>query len=127
MEKSTEKLHGSHLPLHLTGKLAKSNKLYPAKGNSLIARVKNIAKSTKSYKLLKKNGKVYRGSRNKSGEFYGYYQNKGFRTAPNSLIPNKNVPARTFFEVDESLLFIDYKFDKLTQRIKASMKKTMSK
>lgn len=122
LKESTKKLHGSHLPLHLTGKLAKSNKLFPAKGKSLIARVKNTAKSTKSYRVFKNNGKVYRGKRNKTGEFYGYYQNKGFKTAPDSLIPNKTVPARTFFEVDEDKLFLKYKFDKFTERVNKSFK-----
>ena len=96
LENSTESLHGSHKPLNLTGKLAKSNKIIKATPKKLKAVVKNTAKSTKSYKIRKPNGKIYRGTRKSAPVFYGYYQNKGFTTASNSLIPNKTVPARDF-------------------------------
>ena len=96
LENSTESLHGSHKPLNLTGKLAKSNKIIKATPKKLKAVVKNTAKSTKSYKIRKPNGKIYRGTRKSAPVFYGYYQNKGFKTASNSLIPNKTVPARDF-------------------------------
>ena len=93
---STDKLHGSHNPLHLTGKLAKSNKVFPASPSRLKAVVKNTAKSSKNYKIRKPNGKIYKGTRKSAPVFYGYYQNKGFTTSPKSLIPNKRVPERNF-------------------------------
>ena len=98
---STIKLHGAHRPLNLTGKLAKSNKILKASTKKLKAVVKNTAKSSKNYKIKKPNGKIYRGKRKSAPVFYGYYQNKGFTTASNSLIPNKRVPARNF--VDKTL------------------------
>ena len=119
---ATKKLHGGHRPLHLTGKLAKSNKFFPAKGKSLIARIKNVAKSTKSYKVFNSKGKIYRGKRNKSGEFYGYYQNEGFKTAPNSLIPNRTVPKREFFEIEEDKLLLKHHYDRFVKRVDVSMK-----
>ena len=96
LENSTESLHGSHKPLNLTGKLAKSNKIIKATPKKLKAVVKNTAKSTKSYKIRKPNGKIYIGTRKSAPVFYGYYQNKVFKTASNYLIPNKTVPARDF-------------------------------
>ena len=98
---STQKVHGDHKPLNLTGKLAKSNKILKASTKKLKAVVKNTAKSSKNYKIKKPNGKIYRGKRKSAPVFYGYYQNKGFTTASNSLIPNKRVPARNF--VDKTL------------------------
>ena len=92
----TERLHGSHKPLHLTGKLAKSNKIVEATPNKLKVVVKNTAKSSKNYKIRTPKGKVYKGTRKSPAVFYGYYQNKGFTTASDSLIPNRNVPARDF-------------------------------
>ena len=93
---STNKLHGSHNPLHLSGKLAKSNKILPANTKKLKAVIQNTAKSTKNYKIKTPNGKIYKGTRNSKPVFYGYYQNKGFTTGSNSLIPNRKVPARDF-------------------------------
>ena len=48
---STRKLHGDHRPLNLTGKLAKSNKILKATPKKLKAVVKNVAKSSKNYKI----------------------------------------------------------------------------
>ena len=61
---STRKLHGDHKPLNLTGKLAKSNKIIKATPKKLKAVVKNVAKSSKNYKIKKPNGKIYKGTRN---------------------------------------------------------------
>ena len=96
LEKSTKSLHGSHIPLNLTGKLAKSNKILPASTKKLKAVIQNTAKSTKNYKIKKPNGKVYKGTRKSAPVFYGYWVNKGFTTSSNSLIPNKKVHARDF-------------------------------
>ena len=93
---STDKLHGSHNPLHLTGKLAKSNKILPASTSKLKAVVQNTAKSSTNYKIRKPNGKIYKGTRQSAKLFYGYYQNKGFTTSNKSLIPNRKVPPRDF-------------------------------
>ena len=60
LKKSTEKLHGSHRPLHLTGKLSKSNKIIKATPKRLKAVVKNTAKSSKNYKIKTPKGKVYK-------------------------------------------------------------------
>ena len=96
LKNSTKSLHGSHIPLNLTGKLAKSNKILPASTKKLKAVIQNTAKSTKNYKIKTPNGKIYKGTRNSKPVFYGYYQNKGFTTGSNSLIPNRKVPARDF-------------------------------
>ncbi len=96
LKKSTEKLHGSHRPLHLTGKLSKSNKIIKATPKRLKAVVKNTAKSSKNYKIKTPKGKVYKGTRKSPPVFYGYYQNYGFTTSSSSLIPNRDVPPRDF-------------------------------
>ena len=96
LKNSTKSLHGSHIPLNLTGKLAKSNKILPASTKKLKAVIQNTAKSTKNYKIRGANGKIYKGTRKSAPVFYGYYQNHGFTTASNSLVPNKEVPARNF-------------------------------
>ena len=99
LENSTESLHGSHKPLNLTGKLAKSNKIIKATPKKLKAVVKNTAKSTKSYKIRKPNGKIYRGTRKSDPVFYGYYLDKqgGFKTSKKSLIKKSvTVPQRDF-------------------------------
>ena len=100
LEKTTTDLHGSHIPLNLTGKLAKSNKIIRANPKKLKATVKNTAKSTTSYKIRKPNGKIYRGKRKSAPVFYGYWLNKGFTTSSKSLIPNAKVPARNFSSLD---------------------------
>ena len=92
----TERLHGSHKPLNLTGKLAKSNKIVEATPNKLKVVVKNTAKSSKNYKIRTPKGKVYKGTRKSPPVFYGYYQNYGFTTSSSSLIPNRDVPPRDF-------------------------------
>ena len=98
-KKSTQALHGGE-PLAVTGKLAKSNKILPASTKKLKAVIQNTAKSTKNYKIRKPNGKIYKGTRKSAPVFYGYYQNHGFTTASNSLVPNKKVPARNFSSLD---------------------------
>ena len=100
LKQSTKDLHGSHIPLNLTGKLAKSNKILPASTNKLKAVVQNTAKSTKSYKIKTPSGKIYKGTRKSKPVFYGYYQNHGFTTSSDSLIPNRKVPARNFSSLD---------------------------
>ena len=96
LKNSTKSLHGSHIPLNLTGKLAKSNKILPASTKKLKAVIQNTAKSTKNYKIRGANGKIYKGTRKSAPVFYGYWLNKGFTTSPKSLVPNKEVPARNF-------------------------------
>ena len=126
LEESTKSLHGSHIPLNLTGKLLKSNKVIPATPTKLKAVVQNTAKSSKSYKIRGANGKVYKGTRKSAPVFYGYYQNKGFTTASNSLIPNKTVPARDFTSVTTEELARDPKYkvamDKYMKNLELSWK-----
>ena len=111
LKNSTKSLHGSHIPLNLTGKLAKSNKILPASTKKLKAVIQNTAKSTKNYKIRGANGKIYKGTRKSAPVFYGYYQNHGFTTASNSLVPNKKVPARNFSSLNMNVFerTADYK------------------
>ena len=122
---STIKLHGAHRPLNLTGKLAKSNKILKASTKKLKAVVKNTAKSSKNYKIKKPNGKIYRGKRKSAPVFYGYYQNKGFTTASNSLIPNKRVPARNFVDKTLDNLERNPKYIKAKQKFAKNLEKSM--
>lgn len=122
---STRKLHGDHRPLNLTGKLAKSNKILKATPKKLKAVVKNVAKSSKNYKIKKPNGKTYRGKRKSAPVFYGYYQNKGFTTASNSLVPNKKVPPRNFVDKTLDNLEKHPKYKKAQERFKDNLEKSM--
>ena len=122
---STQKVHGDHKPLNLTGKLAKSNKILKASTKKLKAVVKNTAKSSKNYKIKKPNGKIYRGKRKSAPVFYGYYQNKGFTTASNSLIPNKRVPARNFVDKTLDNLERNPKYIKAKQKFAKNLEKSM--
>ena len=122
---STQKVHGDHKPLNLTGKLAKSNKILKASTKKLKAVVKNSAKSSKNYKIKKPNGKIYRGKRKSAPVFYGYYQNKGFTTASNSLIPNKRVPARNFVDKTLDNLEKNPKYIKAKQKFAKNLEKSM--
>ena len=124
---STRKLHGDHRPLNLTGKLAKSNKIIKATPKKLKAVVKNVAKSSKNYKIKKPNGKIYRGKRKSQPVFYGYYQNKGFRTASNSLIPNKKVPFRNFVDPTLNNLESNPKYIKAQKKFVKNLEKSMKK
>jgi len=125
IEDSTRKLHGDHKALNLSGKLAKSNKIIKANPKKLKAVVKNVAKSTKNYKIKKPNGKIYRGKRNSSPVFYGYYQNEGFRTASNSLIPNKRVPPRDFTSKTVDKLENNPKYIKAKDKFAKNLEKSM--
>ncbi len=122
---STRKLHGDHRPLNLTGKLAKSNKILKATPKKLKAVVKNVAKSSKNYKIKKPNGKIYRGKRKSAPVFYGYYQNKGFTTASNSLVPNKKVDPRNFVDKTLDNLEKHPKYKKAQERFKDNLEKSM--
>tara|TARA_R110002110_G_C13402667_1_gene712919 strand:+ start:471 stop:1040 length:570 start_codon:yes stop_codon:yes gene_type:complete len=124
--KSTQDLHGG-TPLHVSGKLAKSNKLIKANPKKLKAVIKNTAKSTKNYKFRKPNGKIFRGKRNSPNVFYGYYLNKGdgFTTASNSLIPNKKVKSRNFTDKTVDTLSKHPKYIKATKRFADNLKKSM--
>ena len=122
---STQKVHGDHKPLNLTGKLAKSNKILKASTKKLKAVVKNTAKSSVNYKIKKPNGKTFTGKRNSSPVFYGYYQNKGFTTASNSLIPNKRVPARNFVDKTLDNLERNPKYIKAKQKFAKNLEKSM--
>ena len=122
---STIKLHGAHRPLNLTGKLAKSNKILKASTKKLKAVVKNSAKSSKNYKIKKPNGKIFKGTRKSQPVFYGYYQNKGFTTASNSLIPNKRVPARNFVDKTLDNLERNPKYIKAKQKFAKNLEKSM--
>ena len=122
---STRKLHGDHRPLNLTGKLAKSNKILKATPKKLKAVVKNVAKSSVNYKIKKPNGKTYRGKRKSSPVFYGYYQNKGFTTASNSLVPNKKVQPRNFVDKTLDNLEKHPKYKKAQERFKDNLEKSM--
>ena len=124
---STRKLHGDHRPLNLTGKLAKSNKILKATPKKLKAVVKNVAKSSKNYKIKKPNGKIYKGTRKSAPVFYGYYQNKGFTTASNSLIPNKKVPFRNFVDPTLNNLESNPKYIKAQKKFVKNLEKSMKK
>ena len=125
---STIKLHGSHRPLNLTGKLAKSNKIIKANPKKLKAVVKNTAKSTKNYKIRKPNGKIYRGKRNSPPVFYGYYLNKqgGFKTSKKSLIKKSvTVPQRDFTSKTIDDLEMNPKYIKAQKKFTKNLDKSM--
>ena len=126
LKQSTKDLHGSHIPLNLTGKLAKSNKILPASTKKLKAVIQNTAKSTKNYKIKKPNGKIHKGTRNSAPVFYGYWLNKGFTTSSDSLVPGKKVPARNFSSLDIDVFGRSAEFklasDKFFKNLKLSMK-----
>jgi len=123
-KKSTQDLHDGE-PLLVTGKLAKSNKILKASTKKLKAVVKNTAKSSKNYKIKKPNGKIFKGTRKSQPVFYGYYQNKGFTTASNSLIPNKRVPARNFVDKTLDNLEKNPKYIKAKQKFAKNLEKSM--
>ena len=125
-KKSTQDLHGGE-PLLVSGKLAKSNKILKASTKKLKAVVKNTAKSSKNYKIKKPNGKIYRGKRKSAPVFYGYYQNKGFTTASNSLIPNKKVPFRNFVDPTLNNLESNPKYIKAQKKFVKNLEKSMKK
>ena len=125
LSETTKDLHGSHIPLNLTGKLAKSNKILPASTRKLKATIKNTAKSTKTYKIRKPNGKIYKGTRKSAPVFYGYWLNKGFITAPNSLVPGREVPARDFSSVDMAFFKRTQEFKRAKTKFLNNLKKSM--
>lgn len=121
----TVAMHGQHRPLDLSGKLAKSNKILKATKKRLKAKVHNTAKSSKNYKVRKPNGKIQRGTRNSAPVFYGYFQNKGFITAPNSLVPNRRVKKRNFTSKTINTLEKNPKYKQALQKFKINLKKSM--
>ena len=123
-KKSTQDLHGGE-PLLVSGKLAKSNKIIKATPKKLKAVVKNTAKSSMNYKIRKPNGKIYRGKRNSPPVFYGYYQNHGFTTASNSLIPNRKVPPRDFTSKTIDDLEKNPKYIKAQKKFTKNLDKSM--
>ena len=123
-KKSTQDLHGGE-PLLVSGKLAKSNKIVKASTKRLKAKVHNTAKSSTNYKIRKPNGKVQKGTRKSAPVFYGYYQNKGFRTAPDSLIPNRKVPKRDFTSKTVDTLFKNPKYIKARNKFAKNLEKSM--
>ena len=125
LSSTTTSLHGSHRPLNLSGKLAKSNRIVKATTKRLKAKVHNTAKSSKNYKIRKPNGKVQKGTRKSAPVFYGYYQNKGFRTAPDSLIPNRKVPKRDFTSKTVDTLFKNPKYIKARNKFAKNLEKSM--
>jgi len=125
LSSTTTSLHGSHRPLNLSGKLAKSNKILKATTKRLKAKVHNTAKSSTNYKIRKPNGKVQKGTRKSAPVFYGYYQNKGFRTAPDSLIPNRKVPKRDFTSKTVDNLEKNPKYMKAKHKFMKNLEKSM--
>ena len=125
LSSTTTSLHGSHRPLDLSGKLAKSNKILKATTKRLKAKVHNTAKSSTNYKIRKPNGKVQKGTRKSAPVFYGYYQNKGFRTAPDSLIPNRKVPKRDFTSKTVDNLEKNPKYMKAKHKFMKNLEKSM--
>ena len=125
LSSTTTSLHGSHRPLNLSGKLAKSNKILKATTKRLKAKVHNTAKSSTNYKIRKPNGKVQKGTRKSAPVFYGYYQNKGFRTAPDSLIPNRKVPKRDFTSKTVDNLEKNPKYIKAKRKFANNLEKSM--
>jgi hypothetical protein len=74
---------------------------------------------------LKASGELYRSIKNKGNTLemldYGILHHVGFKTASNSMIPNKNVPARPFFTTTaKNQVKIDMEFMK---NIKKALKK----
>ena len=127
LKTATTDLHGSHRPLKLTGKLAKSNKILPSTPDKLKAVVQNTAKSSKNYKVRKPNGKIHKGTRKSPAVFYGYYQNYGFKTASNSLIPNRTVPARDFTSKTIDNLGKNPKYIKANKKFAKNLNQSMKK
>ena len=125
LSSTTTSLHGSHRPLNLSGKLAKSNRIVKATTKRLKAKVHNTAKSSTNYKIRKPNGKVQKGTRKSAPVFYGYYQNKGFRTAPDSLIPNRKVPKRDFTSKTVDNLEKNPKYIKAKRKFANNLEKSM--
>ena len=125
LSSTTTSLHGSHRPLNLSGKLAKSNKILKATTKRLKAKVHNTAKSSTNYKIRKPNGKVQKGTRKSAPVFYGYYQNKGFKTAPDSLIPNRKVPKRDFTSKTVDNLEKNPKYIKAKRKFANNLEKSM--
>tara|TARA_Y100000593_G_scaffold70986_1_gene130266 strand:- start:1670 stop:2194 length:525 start_codon:yes stop_codon:yes gene_type:complete len=129
LKESTKSLHGSHIPLNLTGKLAKSNKISPASTKRLKAVVKNVAKSSKNYKIKTPSGKTRKGTRNSAPVFYGYWLNKGFTTSLDSLVPNKKVPARDFSSINMEVFKTSAAYinahNKFIKNLKKAMKMVM--
>ena len=125
LSSTTTSLHGSHRPLNLSGKLAKSNRIVKATTKRLKAKVHNTAKSSTNYKIRKPNGKVQKGTRKSAPVFYGYYQNKGFRTAPDSLIPNRKVPKRDFTSKTVDNLEKNPKYMKAKHKFMKNLEKSM--
>ena len=123
---STQKVHGDHKPLNLTGKLAKSNKILKASTKKLKAVVKNTAKSSKNYKIKKPNGKIFKGTRKSQPVFYGYYQNKGIKhTHDKSLVPGKEVKPRNFVDKTLDNLERNPKYIKAKQKFAKNLEKSM--
>tara|TARA_R100001594_G_scaffold143111_1_gene190718 strand:+ start:231 stop:770 length:540 start_codon:yes stop_codon:yes gene_type:complete len=125
LSSTTTSLHGSHRPLNLSGKLAKSNRIVKATTKRLKAKVHNTAKSSTNYKIRKPNGKVQKGTRKSAPVFYGYYQNKGFKTAPDSLIPNRKVPKRDFTSKTVDNLEKNPKYIKAKRKFANNLEKSM--
>ena len=111
--------------VNLSGKLAKSNRIVKATTKRLKAKVHNTAKSSTNYKIRKPNGKVQKGTRKSAPVFYGYYQNKGFRTAPDSLIPNRKVPKRDFTSKTVDNLEKNPKYIKAKRKFANNLEKSM--
>ena len=123
-KKSTQDLNGGE-PLLVSGKLAKSNKIIKATPKKLKAVFKNTAKSSMNYKIIKPNGKIYRGKRTSPPVFYGYWLKQGFTTASNSLIPNRKVPPRDFTSKTIDDLEMNPKYIKAQKKFTKNLDKSM--
>ena len=126
LSSTTTSLHGSHRPLNLSGKLAKSNRIVKATTKRLKAKVHNTAKSSTNYKIRKPNGKVQKGTRKSAPVFYGYYQNKGIKhTHDKSLVPGKEVKPSNFVDKTLDNLEKNPKYIKAKQKFAKNLEKSM--
>ena len=95
--------HAHQRPLVRSGRLKNSVKKLPATPKKLTFTIKSGVKSKARWNV-EVGGKKSSGTRNRRGVNYGAMLNKGFKTSPESLIPNKKVPFRNWFGIPSKFL-----------------------
>ena len=90
-------------PLVRSGRMGQTRKS-PATTKKLTFIIKGGINKSKKRWNLEVNGKKSSGTRRSKGVNYGALHNKGYRTSPDSLIPNKNVPERKWFGIPSKFM-----------------------
>ena len=127
LKETTKRLKGSNRPLINRGKDRQANSLRrtkktPAKKNKLIASLQMTGTAGKSSRIIG-DKKTYTVKRQTASYKHGAIHNVGYKTASTSMIPDKYVPARKWFGLNEDMRGGGKRFNKFLDELTILMRK----